>query len=139
MSSAVCVSQSWQAVNNIVAAALINDANVALNPRIDFEVAGKLTAESSDLDGLAGAQAAHVYACRSGYEGMNFAGAVIDEDDESERQIIHDRLSDCPGDRDEAAFSVFTDVAGCHRFRLYFWTTAMRFDVCDVDEYEQSG
>jgi hypothetical protein len=40
---------------------LINDANVVLDARIDFEVAGKLTAESRDLDGLALAQAAHAF------------------------------------------------------------------------------
>jgi hypothetical protein len=78
---------------------LVYDANVVLDARVDFEVAGKLAAEPRDLDGLALAQAAHVYACRSADEGMNFTGAVIDEDDESEWQIIHDRLTDYPGDR----------------------------------------
>ena len=36
------------------------DANVLLGAGIDFEVAGKLTTESCDLDGLARAQAANV-------------------------------------------------------------------------------
>ena len=36
------------------------DANVLLGPGIDFEVVGKLTAKSCDLDGLAGTQAANV-------------------------------------------------------------------------------
>jgi hypothetical protein len=48
-----------------------------LYTRIDFEGAGKLTAESRDLDGLAGAQPAHVYARRSANKRMNFAGAII--------------------------------------------------------------
>src|SRR5215813_8960110 len=70
---------------------------------------------------------------------MNFAGAVIDEDDESEWQIIHDWLSDCSGDRHELAFSVFADVPGGHRKRAHFWTTPVYFDVGHIDEHEQSG
>ena len=118
---------------------LVYDAYVVLHSWIDFEGAGKLTAESRDLDGLAGAQAAHVYACRSANERMNFAGAIIDKDDESERQIVHDRLSDGSSDRHQLAFSRFSDSAGRDRKRLHFWTTPMSFDVGHVDEHEQSG
>ena len=41
--------------SNFISALLVYDANVILRARINFEVAGKLTAESCDLDGLAGA------------------------------------------------------------------------------------
>jgi len=114
---------------------LVYDANVRLYPWIDFEGACKFTAESRDFDGLARAQPAHVYACRSANERMNFAGAIVDKDDESERQIIHDRLSDGSSDRYEAAFSGFTYVAGCNRKRPHFWTTPMSFDDGHVDEH----
>jgi hypothetical protein len=71
---------------------LIYEANVVLYARIDFEVVGELTIESRDRDGLAGAQPAHVDACRSANEGMNFAGAIIDEDDESEWQTLRQQV-----------------------------------------------
>jgi hypothetical protein len=42
---------------------------------------------------------------------MNFAGAIVDKDDESKWQIVNDRLSDCSSDRNKLAFSVFAYVA----------------------------
>ncbi len=70
---------------------------------------------------------------------MNFAGAIVNKDDESEWQIVNNRLSDRSSDRDELAFSVFAHVAGFDRKRLHFWTTAMRFDCGHIYEHEQSG
>ena len=92
-----------------------DDSNIILRAWIDFEIVGKLSAESRDFDSLAGAQAANVDTRRGADERMNFAGTIIDEDDESEWQIINDGLSDRPSDRDKLAFGVFTYVAGCDR------------------------
>ena len=53
---------------------------------------------------------------------MNFAGAIVNEDDESEWQIINDRLSDCSSDRYKLPFRAFAYVAGCNRKRPHLRT-----------------
>lgn len=67
---------------------------------------------------------------------MNFAGTIIDEDDETEWQIVDDRLSDRPRDRYELTFRVFTNVTRCNWKRLHFWTTPMSFDFSHINENE---
>ena len=62
--------------------------DVALYARIDLEMIGKLPAESCDLYGLAWAYAAHVYARRGVNKRIDFAGPIINNEDESEGQII---------------------------------------------------
>jgi hypothetical protein len=116
---------------------IVYDSNVTLRSWIDFEVVGKLTAESRDFNRLPGAQAADVDASRGTDERVNFAGAVIDEDDETEWQIIDDRLSNRPCDCDKLAFGVFTNVSSRYRKRLHFRATPMSFDVSHINENEQ--
>ena len=67
---------------------------------------------------------------------MNFAGAIIDEDDKSEWQIVHDRLCDCSSDRDKLAFRVFANVARGDCKRPYFWTTGKSSRVSYINEYK---
>lgn len=68
---------------------------------------------------------------------MNFSGTVVDEADETEWQIIDDWLSDRPSDRDDLAFSGFTDGAGRDRKRLHFWTTPMNLHFGYINENKQ--
>lgn len=112
------------------------DANVFLCAGIDFEVARKLATKPCDLDSLAGAQAANVDARGGANERMNFAGAVINEDDESEGQIIDDRLSDCSSNPDQPAFRIFAYIAGGDCKRPHFRTPAMSFDIGHIYEHK---
>ena len=113
---------------------LRNDTNVGLCPRIDFEITRELTAESGHLDCLARTQAADVNARRRADKRMNFAGAVVDKDDETEGQIVDDGLRDGAGYRDELTFSSFTDAARRDRKWLHFRAATVSLNVGHVDE-----
>ena len=69
---------------------------------------------------------------------MNFAGVVIDEDDESEWQIIDDRLSDCSSDGDKLAFRVFAYVAGFNRKWPHFRTTGLKSSTLFAQPFKLS-
>ena len=49
----------------------------------------KLAAEPRHFDRLSGAKTAYVDAGRSADEYVDFARAIVDEDNETERQIVH--------------------------------------------------
>ena len=113
--------------------------NIVLRARIDFEVVGKLATETGHLDRLSLAESAHVDARRCGDEYIDVARAVVNDDDESERQIIDDGLTDRSRDTNDRAFRRFTYISGRDRQRLHFWATPVSFSLRDVDEHEQSG
>src|ERR1044071_9203031 len=100
---------------------------------------GKLAAKACHFDRLALADSAYVDAGRGGNEYVDVARAVVDDDDESERQIVDNRLRDRPGDADQTAFSPFTHATSCYRQRVNFRSTTVRLGDSDVDEHKQTG
>ena len=81
---------------------------------IDFKMIGELTTKARHFDRLSLTEAAHVDARRGADENVDITRAVINDDDESKRQIIDDRA------------------------RLHLWTTPVSFNLRDVDEHEQT-
>ena len=90
---------------------LIHNPDVGLSAWIDFKMICKLTTKPGDFDRLSRAEAAHVDARRRTDEDVDFTRAVVDNDDESKRQIVDDWLRDRSRDANYLAFGPFTHVA----------------------------
>src|SRR5262245_42808960 len=101
---------------------------VRLSARIHFEVVCELATEARHFDRLPRAESAYINARRSADEDVDFARTIVDHDDEPERQIVNDGLSDRSRNPDDAAFAPFTHVAGCDWNWLHFRSTSMSFD-----------
>src|SRR5262245_44052425 len=112
--------------------------DVALYARINLEMIGKMPAESCDLDGLALAYAANIYARRGVNERIDFARPIINNYDESEWQIIDYGLSDLSGYPDKLAFGRLTYGPRCDREGLHSRAASTSLDVSHIGENEQS-
>ena len=78
-----------------------HDSDVALKPGIDFKRIRELAAETRHLDRLARAQTTNVDPGRGTNKHVDLAGAVVNENDEPERQVVNDWLRDRSSDADK--------------------------------------